>query len=514
MKIATAAEMRAMDAAAIGEYKIPGIVLMENAGNAVARVVGEYLGGVRDKKICIIAGKGNNGGDGYVAARQLYNQGARIKVFLIGCLAEDLTGDARTNMDILIQMGISITPVAAERDWDIAELAFSLADCLVDALLGTGIYGELKPEFRQAVELVNKSGRPVVAVDIPSGVEADTGQIRTTAVRAIKTVTLGLFKPGLLLYPGAEYAGEVVTANIGIPVELLENPAIKQNWITAEQVGYILPKRKNDAHKGTAGRVTVVAGSRGLTGAAALASMAALRAGAGLVTLCIAASLNNIMEVKLTEVMTCPLPDRAGDGCLTTEAAAAVVAAAGHSGVLAIGPGLGTEEETQMAVRQILLETETPLVIDADALSALAGQPELWQDLKALAVLTPHPGEMARLTGLTSSQVNADRIAVARQAAGEWGCIIVLKGAPTVVAFPDGEVYLNSTGNAGMATGGTGDVLTGIIAGLIAQGLSSHEAAVAGVFVHGRAGDFAAENGKIGLVAGDLLQMLPKAISG
>ena len=511
MKIATAAEMREVDAKAIGQYKIPGIVLMENAGSAVARETQSLLGHTGGKNVCVFAGKGNNGGDGFVAARHLHNQGARLKVFLIGAAKEDIAGDARINLDIMEAMGIEVNEVTGERDWDKLEVAVLCSDCVIDALLGTGFYGELQPSFLRAVQLINRSGKPVLAIDIPSGVEADTGQVRTVAIRASRTVTLGLYKPGLLLHPGAGHAGLITVADIGIPAALLTDEAIRQNRIERTQVRGLLPVRAADVHKGMAGRVLVVAGSRGLTGAAALTSQAALRGGAGLVTLAVPEKLHDLMEIKLTEVMTRPL---AGDdgGHLELSSVEEILALSGQANVLAIGPGLGSGTETAEAVREIIRRAQVPLVIDADALNALAGHTELLQEVGALAVLTPHPGEMARLTGLTAGQVNNDRIEMARLGALEWGCIVVLKGAPTVVAFPDGEIFINTSGNPGMATGGTGDVLTGVIAALIAQGLSSHDAAVAGVFLHGCAGDAAAAGRLSGLIASDIVDALPATL--
>jgi NAD(P)H-hydrate epimerase len=503
--------MRAIDAKAVENYRIPGVVLMENAGVSVARCSAELLQGARDKRICIFTGKGNNGGDGYVAARHLHNWGGRVKVFLIGAKKNDIGGDAGINLEIVEEMGIEILEIMSDRDWDKIGVAITFADCLIDAMLGTGFYGELTKDFAKAVEVINQSGKPVVAVDIPSGVEADTGQVRTSAVRADKTVTFGLYKPGLLLHPGAGCAGEVILADIGLPVELLQSPSIKQNLVISDNIRTMLPVRSADAHKGSAGRVLIIAGSRGLTGAAALTSMAALRAGAGLVTLGVAETLHDIMEVKLTEVMTCPLPGNK-DGFLEEAAAEPVLELARRSNVLAIGPGLGAKDATAKAIKEIIIRAEVPLVVDADALNALAGCMDILQQSPALAVVTPHPGEMARLIGMTAGQVNSDRINIAREFAVRWDSIVVLKGAPTITAFPDGEIFVNSSGNAGMATGGTGDVLTGVIASFIAQGLSSHDAAVAGVYIHGLAGDITAKQGASGLVAGDLLHKLPAAI--
>lgn len=513
MKAATAAEMRKIDQIAIKTFGIPGTVLMENAGVETARQVVATLGTVENKMICIFAGKGNNGGDGFVVARHLFNQGAKIKVFLLG-VKSAISGDAKVNLDIIIRMGISVIEVSHSRDWEKVKIAATFAECLVDALLGTGFTGEVSGDLAQAVEIINKSDKLKVAVDIPTGIDADTGQIRGSAVRADYTVTLGLPKPGLLIYPGAGCVGKLIMADIGIPVKLLTDNSIKQNIITSGSIKEILAIRQPDAHKGTTGKVTVIAGSQGLTGAAALTSMAASRTGAGLVTLGTAESLNDIMEAKLTEVMTRPLPETVGR-TIGRKALPYIEEMALKSDVLAIGPGLGRQDETMALVRETIMKAECPLVIDADALNALVGHTEILNQAKALPILTPHPGEMARLTGLSVKDVSKDCVTTARHAAGLWGAVVVLKGARTIIAYPDGEVYINTNGNPGMATGGTGDVLTGVIAGLIAQGVTTHAAAIAGVHIHGLAGDIAAATrGTIGLVAGDVVEALPAAILG
>ncbi|WP_371367910.1 Bifunctional NAD(P)H-hydrate repair enzyme Nnr [Sporomusa rhizae] len=512
MRAATAAEMREIDRIAINDYGIPGVVLMENAGVSVVRMLESKWELLAERKFCILAGKGNNGGDGYVIARHLSNQGAKVKVFLLGEKAA-VSGDAQINLDIIDKMGIDTIEISNERDWDKVRVAVTFSDCLIDALLGTGFRGEVSGDMARLIDIINAAGKPVVAVDIPSGVGADTGRVCSKAVQASYTVTFGLPKPGLFLYPGAEYTGELTVADIGIPTAVIAGQDIKQNIIMADAVRAVIPRRSPAAHKGMSGRVLVVAGSRGLSGAAAMAAEGALRAGAGLVTLAAPGSLQDVLAMKLTEVMTKPLAEIEA-GSINREAVADIIRLSAGNDVLAIGPGVGREEETAAAVRETITTAECPIVIDADALNALAGNTKLLNECAALPVLTPHPGEMARLTGLSTESVNADRIAIARQAAAEWGSIVVVKGASTVVAFPDGEVYINTTGNAGMATGGTGDVLTGIIAGLIAQGLSSHDAAVAGVYIHGLAGDVAAQAGRIGMVATDLLKAVPAAMYG
>ncbi len=512
MQAPTAAEMREIDRIAINEYGIPGTVLMENAGVAVVRHLESILNPLVDRKICIFAGKGNNGGDGYVIARHLANKGAKVKVFLLGEKTA-VSGDARINLDIIDKMNIDTIEVINKRDWDKVRVAANFSDCLVDALLGTGFRGEVTGDMDRIIDCINDAGKLVIAVDIPSGVDADTGRICGKAVKASHTVTFGLPKPGLFLYPGAQCAGELTVADIGIPTAVVEGLHIKQNILMISAVRAILPRRNPNSHKGTNGRVAVVAGSQGLSGAAAMTAEASLRTGAGLITLASPEGIQKILAVKLTEVMTKALSET-GSGGIGREAVNDIVELAVSNDALAIGPGLGRHEETASAVREVITAVRCPLVIDADALYALQGYTNLLAECAALPVVTPHPGEMGLLTGLSAQAVNADRVQVARQAAGEWGCIVVLKGAHTVVAFPDGEVYINTTGNAGMATGGTGDALTGIIAALLAQGMSSHDAAVAGVYIHGLAGDVVAQTGMIGMTATDLIKAVPAALYG
>jgi NAD(P)H-hydrate epimerase len=512
MKVVTVAQMRDIEQAAIEEYGIPGIVLMENAGVEVVKQIENVLGSLHNKRISVFTGTGNNGGDGYVVARHLYNQGAKVKVFLIGSKAS-VVGDALTNLQVITYMGIDVLEVTNSHDWDKVKIAMTFTDCLVDALLGTGFTGQLRENMTQVVESINKMNKVTIAIDVPTGVDADTGQIQSVAVKASHTITFALAKQGLLLYPAASYVGELCVADIGIPRLLLSDTQIQQNLITSNAAREIFSKRQPDVHKGSCGKVLVVAGSKGLTGAAALASDAAMRCGAGMVTLGIAESLHEIMEIKLTEVMTSPLPE-VGDGFVGEDAFDEIVMLSLKNDVVAIGPGLGRQTETLDLVRQIVKNVDKPLVLDADALYALIDHTSILLEAKSMPVLTPHPGEMARLVGLTPEEVNQDRIFIARQAATEWGSIVILKGARTVVAFPDGEVYINSSGNAGMATAGAGDVLTGVITGLIGQGLSSHEAALAGVYLHGLAGDIVARGGMIGMVASDLIKALPAAIFG
>ncbi|MBU2702929.1 NAD(P)H-hydrate epimerase [Sporomusaceae bacterium BoRhaA] len=512
MKVATAQEMKQIDRKAIDMYGIPGVVLMENAGTAIVKCLEKVNGSLTGKKVIVLAGKGNNGGDGFVIARHLANHGAKVKVFLF-CSQQAIAGDAKVHLAILVQMGLDIMEISGERDWDRLKIALSFADYLVDALVGTGFHGRLSATLEQAVSFMNQSGKPIYAVDIPSGVQGNDGQVTTQAVKAAYTVTFGLPKPGLLIYPGADYAGKIIVDDIGVPTNLLTSGEIKQNVITALDVLERLPKRTASCHKGDMGWAFIVAGSEGFTGAAALAAQGALRSGAGKVTLGVGESIYSIAATKLTEVMVKSLPDKVG-GVLTRDSLPAIQSFLAQADVLALGPGLGRDERTLSLVTELIQSVQLPLVIDADALYAVAKDPSVLGSSQALCIVTPHPGEMAALTGLTIEEIQSNRLAVARQYAAEWKSIVILKGAATIVAFPDGEVYINTTGNVGMATGGTGDVLTGMITAFIAQGCSSHDAAIIGVYLHGLAGDLLAENSPVGMTAGDLAQAIPAAVCG
>lgn len=508
MKLVTAKEMKALDVQAQNDYAMPGILLMDNAAQAVAEAVHEALTALEGERVVIFCGGGNNGGDGLGAARWLQSYGVSVRAFVVGAALDAVQGDAAVELAMFTKAGGRVEALSTEDDWVLAELAASKADVLVDALLGTGFHGELEGDVLRACELLNKSEKYILAVDIPTGVNADNGAVSEHAVRADHTVTMALVKTGLLLYPGREYCGDIELADISMPVKLVEEYKSDKYRLTDEIVRELLPLRKANAHKGDAGRVVICAGSPGYTGAAALASDAAVKAGAGLVSLYTPLSSRDVLAIKLTEVMVHGLLERM-PGILGGGAASDVASSAEAADVLAIGPGLGTSESTQEAVRTILQKITTPVVIDADALTALAGHTEILAAMQAQKVLTPHPGEMARLTGLEIAEIEADRINVAKKYAEEWQAIVVLKGAPTVIGCPNGTVYVNSTGNSSLATGGSGDVLTGIIAGLAAQEISLQEAAICGVYLHGLAAELTGID--IGLAAGELAALLPQA---
>lgn len=510
MLLVTAEEMRELDRATIEEIGIPGPVLMENAGLRLLEVAEEMLGEIAGKKVTIFVGKGNNGGDGLVLARHLVNRGAEVKVLLM-CRPEEIKGDALLNLKIYQNMGQKVHQVLRDNGLNIVRLALFSSHLVVDAIFGTGFKGRVDDFTGRVIEIINSSQRPVLAVDIPSGLEANTGQVWGPCVKAAATVTFGLPKVGLVLYPGAEYTGTLYIADISIPRTVVDRYSIKRYLVTGERVAELLPARPAQGHKGTFGRVVVFAGSPGYTGAAVLTGNGAVRSGAGLVTVAVPQGVYPIVGTKLTEAMARPLPE-GEKGTLSEKSWEEAREIAAAADVVAVGPGLGQGEDVLAFLRGLLAESEKPLVLDADGINNVAREPSLLESYRGEAVITPHPGEMARLLGMEIDAVNADRLGTALRAARRFGAVTVLKGARTVIATPEGKVYINPTGNSGMASGGTGDVLTGIIAGLMAQGLKAEEAAVAGVYLHGLAGDFAAaEKGEYSLAATDLLDFLPAA---
>jgi NAD(P)H-hydrate epimerase len=511
IKVVTAKEMQELDRRASAEYGIPSLVLMENAGSETARELLAAFPNLRRSRVVILCGRGNNGGDGFVVARHLLNRGATVETFLIA-RREDVAGDARANLEILEKMGAAPQEVRDHGGMAALSDRIASAGVVVDALLGTGTRGPATGVLVEVIELLNRAGRPVVAVDIPSGLLADDPEPPGPAVRATLTVTFALPKRCLLLYPAAGYAGTVRIAPIGIPASLCRDPELLLGLLEADDVAPAFPQRDPAAHKGTFGHVLVIAGSMGKTGAAALASLAAQRVGAGLVTLAVPQSLNDAMEVKLTEVMTEPVPETE-TRTIGLEAKDRLLRLAEGKNAVAIGPGLGVHPSTQKLVHELLSSLKLPLVLDADAINALAGRADVLARAGGPVIVTPHPGELSRLLGVSTDEVLRKRIPLLQDAAGRLNVILVLKMAHTIVASPARDAAIVPTGNPGMATGGTGDVLTGLIAGLLAQGISAGLAARAGAYVHGLAGDLAAARlGQEAMLAGDLLAEAPAAI--
>ncbi|MBM4295010.1 MAG: NAD(P)H-hydrate dehydratase [Deltaproteobacteria bacterium] len=514
MKLVTAAQMRELDRRAIEDVGLPSLVLMENAGRTTYQILRRefpHLAG----PVAVLAGRGNNGGDGFVVARYLANAGESVAVFLLG-RRDQVQGDARVNLEILTRQGVEVIEILDESHLNPVVHRLAWSGLIVDALLGTGLNSPVAGLMAALIEKVNHLRPPVLAVDIPSGLSADTGEVMGVAVRAKVTATYGWPKIGQVAPSGRDYVGRLWQVDISIPPNLPQDLAVE--LVEAGEMRRLLPPRPFGSHKGAFGHLAVLAGSQGKTGAAAMTADGALRAGAGLVTLGIPASLNDILEVKLTEAMTLPLPEAEGARALGLQAMPAIRQFLADKTAAALGPGLGTHEETCEVVRQLTRDLPLPLVIDADGLNALAPDPQWLQDAPGPRILTPHPGEMARLTGAPVRDIQADRLQAAREAAARYGAVLVLKGAQTVVADPEGRVSLNPTGNPALASGGTGDVLTGLIGGFLAQKMIPWDAARLGVYLHGLAADYLAGGLDRGLIAGDLLagfqEMLGEFLAG
>ena len=511
MKIVTAHAMQELDRRAIEEYGIPGRDLMEQAGRGCAEHIKAVYGTGDNRRVVILAGKGNNGGDGYVIARYLQEMGWQVLVIVLA-ERDTITGDALTNLVRLPDTLLSFCPGRGEiAKRHLADL--QSADLLIDALLGTGLAKDLRGSYREAVELLNKLSAPVVAVDIPSGIHGTTGRIMGHAVKADLTVTFAFAKLGHMLYPAADYVGELRIVDIGIPEKLMQQ-ATGYLYLTTASMSHLVTRRDRQAHKGNYGHCLIIAGSTGKTGAAALAANSAVRTGSGLVTLAVPASLNHILEIKTTEPMTVPLPDD-GSGRLAAESIPVIAALLEGKAAVAIGPGLDRSPACTAIVQQLIRTVTQPLLLDADALNALSEDTGvLEQKASDNIILTPHPGEMSRLLGSPLPDMAAVRISVAQEFARTRGVYVILKGARTVIAAPDGRVAINGSGNPGMASGGMGDTLTGIIVSLLGQGYDAWDACCLGVFLHGLAGDLVAEQqGEAGLTATDLQQQIPYTIN-
>lgn len=511
LPVFTAEEMRRLDERAIRELGIPGATLMENAGRGAARVLMEFrpgLGLSPAARVAVVCGRGGNGGDGFVVARVLAEHGAHVSVWLAAPPAE-IRGDAGLKLADLERSGIR--PVVAADETAVAE-ALARADLIVDALLGTGARGIPEGRTARLIALINAAGRPVGALDIPSGLPPDGGFPPGPAVRAALTATFAGLKRGLVMGPGADYAGQVRVVDIGIPATEVGR-GITTFLLEPADVARHLPPRPRAAHKGTYGHLLIVAGSLGKTGAAALTAQAAMRSGAGLVTAATAASQQPVVAGLLLEAMTEALPETEAHS-VSLKAADALVELAAARDAVAIGPGLGLHPETQALARELARGLPKPMVLDADALTALAGHLDVLAGAAGPRCLTPHPGEMARLLETTVAEVERDRLGAARALASGHGVHVVLKGAASVIAVPSGEAYINPTGNPGMASGGTGDVLTGMVGAFLARGLAPAAALQSAVYLHGRAGDLAAARvGQEALIASDVIAALPEAFA-
>ena len=512
-RVVSANEMRWCDETNINSFGVPGLLLMENAGRGVVEAIKQKFSSLESKHILIFCGKGNNGGDGFAIARMLSGVGARVTCCLL-TQPKELKGDAKTNFDILKKMMKKMANAIAIKQFSTKTIRSpNQSDLIIDAIFGTGFSGAVKKPYADAIQWINQQRVPIVAVDIPSGVNGTTGVVENLAVHANMTVTFGYLKSGLLCNQGRELAGEVRIVDIGIPKKIGDDKKLRTSLVQISDVKRALPHRSLHAHKYSVGKVLVLAGSKGFTGAAAMCSISALRAGAGAVVLGTPEPIYSILARKLTEVMVSPL-SATKEGSLSLSALEQIQEKLKWADVVVIGPGLSQNLETQEFVAQLLKQYQGKILIDADGLNAIAAVGlKVLKGLKSHIILTPHVGECSRLMNISSKEVEHHRIEIAQTLAKKVHTTIVLKGVPTVTADKCGNVFLNSTGNPGMATAGAGDVLSGIIAGLWAQGMNDIDAAYAGVCLHGLAGDLAAKRiGERSLVANDLIDYLPSAL--
>src|SRR5512145_2952412 len=491
MKVASGRQMADLDKITVEKYGIPALLLMENAGRScverIFHILEDKVGAPEEASVAVVCGRGNNGGDGMVIARHLHNRGVNVEVFILS--EEDrLSADAQAQHEILKKLDVERRVIRdAEGVEDLRSYLEEVHLC-VDAILGTGLSSPLEGIVRDVVEVINLSMATVFAVDIPSGIDASTGRILGEAIRADYTGTFGLLKLGHVLLPGSIHCGETDIYDIGIPSKAVFDADIKTEALDEQVVKSMLSIRPPDFHKGDAGRVYVVGGSPGMTGAPCLAGRAAMRMGAGLITVVVPESLRPVAESKLMEVMSAGVSD-GGSGYFGTESVAELAETISRADFVVLGPGLGSYPGASAFVAALIPRIRVPFLVDADGLNALSGQVKVLRSASAPCIVTPHPGEMSRLTGESIEAIEGSRIGAARHFAEEENVTVILKGARTIVATPKGDVFINTTGNPYMASGGMGDALTGMIAALASQGLSPNDAACAGVFLHGMSAD-------------------------
>lgn len=504
--------MGEIDRYSIERLGIPGIVLMENAALKVVKHVEQYFGDnpLIPKDVLIAAGKGNNAGDAFAVARHLTILGYNVKLY---CLfeKETISGDARLNYDILPGLGVDIRFLTGDQELHELEDDIRSSGAVIDGIFGTGFKGQTQGVIARVIDSVNRNSGYTISIDIASGVEAATGKAADTCIRANTTVTFELPKIGQLVYPGAGYTGKLQVESIGMPLQAIESVEINTFLTGRERVKGIIPKRGADFNKGTCGKVAVITGSYGMAGSGCIASKAGLRTGSGLVYAAVPKSLIGIYQSVVPEAVCTGLEEN--EGAVAEAAAGAILDIIKKCDVAAIGPGLSGAGSIYCIIDSIADKINVPVILDADALNALSKDTEVFRKFRTDVVITPHPGEMSRLTGLDTSYIQQNRLEVARKYAAAWGVTVVLKGAGTIIAHKDGTAFINPTGNAGMATAGSGDALAGVIASLIGQGAGAFEAAAAGVYIHGLAGDLAAGvKGEHGMTAMDIVENIPYAI--
>jgi len=512
LETVTPSQMREIDRRTIQDLGIASLVLMENAGLAMVDEI-EKRGGRQRLRITVICGPGNNGGDGMVAARHLSDRGHEVVTFLASPRAA-FSGDAKVQLRTLTRLEMDVAVLSSTSSLERAFRRAGESDVTIDALFGTGLTRTVEGHWAECVRIINSCPGLVISADVPSGLDARTGHPLGDCVTADVTVTFALPKTGLVLFPGAQLAGEVVVADIGIPHSVIEGMELPGRLLDAERLLHIYQERWPDTHKGTYGHLLLCCGSAGKMGAGILASRAAMRAGAGLVTLAVPASALHAVDTSTPEVMVAPLPETA-EGSFSRLGANGLKKLISERDALAMGPGISTDHEVGELLRDVLRWDGFPMVLDADALNLLEGDLQLLMPRGSDTVITPHPGEMARLLVSNTTDVQSDRTGAALECAGRSGCVVVLKGAGTVIAHPDGTFFVNTSGNPGMASGGTGDILTGMIGALLARGCTPFDSAAAAVYLHGTAGDLAAQsNTEEALMATDIIETIGEALKG
>lgn len=511
MKVLTSTEMKRMDKYAMEKLGIIGPVLMENAGLEIVRAVLARFPDISQEKIVVVAGKGNNGGDGFVVGRHLFNRGAWVQILLLG-KKKDPQGDAAVNLNMVNRIGIDIQEITSEDSWKRARKSLKKATILIDAVFGTGLTKPAAGLYAKVIRDINRSPAYRVAVDIPSGLSSDSFLPIGPAVEADLTVTMAAPKIAHVFAPTEQMCGELVVADISLPPQMFDDPKLKLEMVEERDIAPCFQKRPRSGHKGTFGHLLLLAGSRGKTGAAGLAGKAALKTGAGLVTVGLPQSCLPSVARSMLELMTEPLPET-GSGSLAPEASGRILELLEGKDALMLGPGISTDPGTAELILKLIPRVKIPMVIDADGLNILAKSPGVLRKLKAPVVLTPHPGEFARLAGVSNKEAVEQKLTLVPQLARKYRAYVVFKSYRSLTALPDGRVFINPTGNPGMATGGSGDVLSGMLGSMIMQGPDLLSSVLSAVYVHGLAGDLAAERyGEKPLVAGNLIAHLPAAV--
>ncbi len=501
MKVVTGELMKEIDKCAIEDFNVPSIILMENASLSVVNIILENINTIKNPKITVVCGKGNNGGDGFCIARHLYQKNIDVNVIIVGDSL--ITEDALTNLNIIKKLQLPIIELKNEKEFDIVKELILKADIVVDAILGTGLKGGTKGIIKQTIDIINDNSRFTISVDIPSGVNSQTGHVETNAIQADITITFELVKQGLILYPGAEYTSELIVTNIGIPKQIINNIDTKVNVLEDKDIINLIPKRSARTNKGSYGKLMVIGGCEEMTGAVILTCKSAYKTGVGLVNLVAPKEVINITKCQTIENVNTIVPSFEGKVCL--ESFEKIKDSINKYDAIAIGPGLGQSKQVTEFIYEFLYNVTIPIVLDADALNAISKDINILKLIKAPVIITPHPGEMSRLINVSIEDILNNTLYIVKEFSSKYNVITLLKDARTIIGNNKGEIYINTTGNASMAKAGSGDVLTGIIGSLLAQGKDPFLAAAISAYIHGRAGEKASKHlGMYGVLASDI----------